>query len=222
MLYSVFFSLSQKAAKRYCLYWDKRVEICGKEKAFLPFTLSGALKDDDVALTIGFPNYLDGVSDPVGRGILFIDPGTQDRTKYTRESMARAFWYMIHAALEKPEAQKHGMIFIIHPRNAKFSQFDRNLSKLILPTIQGSLPVRLSAFHICQPPSFIKIILPIAKLFMSDLTKKRLRIHFGSKDDIRAKLESHGLPKDSIPVSLGGDAKIDTKAWIGKRRAAGK
>ena len=60
------------AAKRYASYWDKRIEVCGPEKAFLPLTLSGALKDDDVALSIGFINYLAGCTDPKGRGILYI------------------------------------------------------------------------------------------------------------------------------------------------------
>lgn len=136
--------------------------------------------------------------------------------------MCRAVWYMIHAASEKPEAQMHGIIFVIHPKGAKLSQFDRGLMKLILPSIQGVLPVRLTALHICQPPGFIKLILPFAKLFMSERTKKRLNLHFGSDEDVRAKLQSHGLPKESVPETLGGDAKIDITSWIEQRRAEGK
>uniref|UniRef100_A0A7S3L0N6 CRAL-TRIO domain-containing protein n=1 Tax=Amphora coffeiformis TaxID=265554 RepID=A0A7S3L0N6_9STRA len=140
------------AAKRYAHYWDKRVEICGPEKAFLPLTLDGALRDDEVALKIGFVNYLAGCSDPHGRAILYVLPGNQDKTKYTRESMGRAVWYVIHAALEEmPEAQKHGIIFMAHPAGAKLAQFDRAMMKVVLSAIQGTLPVRLSAFHICQP-----------------------------------------------------------------------
>ena len=132
------------AAKRYASYWDKRIEVCGPEKAFLPLTLSGALKDDDVALSIGFVNYLAGFKDPKGRGIIYIEPGMQDRTKYTRHSMTRAVWYMIHAALESTEAQKHGLIFIAHPAGARLGQFDRGLVKMVLPSIQGVIPARLS------------------------------------------------------------------------------
>lgn len=132
------------AAKRYALYWDKRIDVCGPEKAFLPFTLSGALKDDEAALSIGFANFLAGFTDPLGRGIMYFEPAKQDRTKYTRESMTRAVWYMLHAALESVDAQKHGVIFIAYPAGAKLSQFDRGLVKRILPSIQGVLPVRLS------------------------------------------------------------------------------
>ena len=213
---------SQLAAKRYASYWDKRIEICGPEKAFLPLTLSGALKDDDVALSIGFVNYFGGYSDPIGRGIIYIEPGKQDKTKYTRESMIRAVWYMVHAALESTETQKHGIIFITHPAGAKFHQFDRGLVKQVLPSLQGAIPVRLSAFHICQPPSFFKLIRPIVNLFMSDRVKKRLCIHFGSVDNVREKLEGFGMTRDNIPKKVGGDAEIDIVAWLEKRRAEGK
>lgn len=136
--------------------------------------------------------------------------------------MVRAVWYMLHAALESVETQKHGIIFIGYPGKARLSQFDRALVKQILPAIQGIIPARLSAFHICKPPAFIKIILPIVKLFMSERTKKRLRIHFGSKGDICEKLESLGMTKACIPKTLGGDATINTPAWLEKRRAKGK
>lgn len=187
-------------------------------------TLTGVCRDDEVALTMGFVNYVPSATvDPMGRALFFFQPARQDRTAYTRESMTRAVWYMIHAALvEQPEAQKHGLIFLIHPRGAQLSQFDRGLMKMMLSSIQGILPGRLSAFHICQPPAFIKIILPIAKLFMNDITKKRLRVHFGPNQEICDKLTSLGMTLESIPESLGGKAHVDTKAWIERRRAEGK
>ena len=180
------------------------------------------LPEDNVALEIGFVNYVPNAVDPMGRGIVFVQPGKQDRSKYSRPSMARAAWYVFHAVLENVEAQKHGIIFLAHPEGAKFGQFDRGLIKIILGSIQGALPVRLSAFHICQPPPFLKIILPIVKLFMTERTKKRLNIHFGSKDDVCKKLETYGLTKDCLPQQVGGELTVDMPTWIGQRRAAGK
>lgn len=57
------------------------------EKAFLPLTLHQALKDDDVALTVGYANYMAGHYDPIGRSIMYMEAGRQDKTKYSRESM---------------------------------------------------------------------------------------------------------------------------------------
>lgn len=216
------FSPLQLAAKRFAYYWDKRIEVCGADRAFLPFTLEGALKGDDVALKIGFVNYVAGATDPEGRGVIYVNPAMQDKSKYTRDSLTRAVWYMIHAALESPDAQKHGIIFIGHPKGAKLGQFDRLLVKQMLSSIQGALPTRLSAFHVCQPPPFVKIVLPIAKLFMTERTKKRLCIHFGSKESVCEKLQGYGMTKASIPQNLGGDAPLDICAWLDQRRAQGK
>jgi hypothetical protein len=185
--------------------------------------LEGALRDDTAALTIGFVNYMaGGYSDAQGRGLIFMLPGQQDKTKYTRESLTRAVWYMLHAALESPTAQKHGLLFLAYPKNARLSQFDPQLSKVVLPTIQGALPIRISAFHMCQPPAFIQLVLPIIKLFMSERTKKRVQLHFGSLPKIHKKLAKYGLTKANLPTVMGGEAVVDSSAFIARRRAEGK
>ena len=57
---------------------------------------------------------------------------------------------------------------------------------------------------------------------MSERMKKRLRIHFGSAENVREKLEGFGMTKASIPKAIGGDASIDIVDWLEKRRAEGK
>jgi hypothetical protein len=210
------------AAKRYAKYWNKRVEIFGPEKAFLPLTLAAALKDDYAALTIGYANLLAGHSDPKGRSIMYMEAGRQNKTKYTRESMVRAIWYMLHAAMESEQTQKYGILFITYPAGVTMSQVDRGLIKILLPSIQGTIPIRLSAFHSCQPPPFLKLVLPFIKLFMSERTKQRVLFHMGTTEKVRAKLESYGLTRDNIPQSLGGNVVVDTKSWIDQRRMEGK
>jgi CRAL/TRIO domain len=211
------------AAQRYCRYWDQRVEIFGIIKAFQPLTLKDALCDDDVALALGFIQLVPDRHDAMGRALLFVDLSQQDRSKYTRESMARAIWYFIHASLQLDErVQKHGMIFLAWPHHAKFSQFDRAMAKLVLGSIQGTLPVRLSAFHLCQPPSFFKLIFPIVKLFLTNRTKQRLKVHFASTaDEIAATLASFGLSRDDLPEQIGGTVNLDVEKWLKQRRSSG-
>ena len=57
---------------------------------------------------------------------------------------------------------------------------------------------------------------------MTERMKKRLRLHFGSAENVREKLGEFGMTKESIPKNLGGDAEIDIVAWLEKRRAEGK
>jgi hypothetical protein len=151
-------------------YWNKRISLFGPVKAFLPMTLDGALKDDEVALSIGFARLVPA-KDPVGRSIVFVDPSKLDSSKYERESMVRALWYVLHAALENVDAQKMGCIMMGYPKNAHISQVDRSLMKMNMESIRGCIPVRISAFFLCHPPTFFAVIFPIIKLFLGQVRR---------------------------------------------------
>jgi hypothetical protein len=209
----------QLAAERYCRYWDKRVRTFGPVKAFQPLTLHQALKDDTSALSVGFVNVL-GTNDPWGRAILFMDPSKQNRDLYTRESMVRAVWYCLHVALQQDAAaQKHGIVILSYGSKAKFAQFDRGLMSQVMSAIRGCLPVRLAGIHICHPPKFIEVILPVVKLMMGDRLRKRVRIHTGSTMEVLQKLaDPFQLQPHMLPTELGGDIPIDVQNWFAKRK----
>lgn len=210
------------AAKRFAKYWDKRVEIFGPTKAFEPLTQEGALSEDKPTFSFGVTRLIPGVKDPSGRSILFFDPSLQDKTKYTNESMLRVIWYTYHAALENVEAQKHGIVLVVWPAEAKFAQFNRPLVKQMASSIKGCLPVRVSAFHICHPPTFFKVIFPIMKLFLGERLRKRVRVHAGSEESVLKHLENFGLTKDKLPAQLGGGVTLDHMKWLEERLAEGK
>ncbi|GAX15356.1 hypothetical protein FisN_8Lh354 [Fistulifera solaris] len=182
------------AVTHYLNYWKKRVEIFGDEKAFEPLTLDKALLEDGTALQIGYLRLLVGVTDP------------------------KASWYVVHAALENKNSQKYGVIVIGDPSRASFLQFDQKLSKIMLPCMQGAIPVQLSAYHVCKPPAFAALVLPILKLFMSERVKKRVAFHTGSNTDVLKSLRKYDIDKSCIPVELGGDVCIDHLSWMEKRR----
>jgi hypothetical protein len=196
------------------------VEIFGPDKAFLPLTLSKALKDDNVALSTGFFS-LTGTKDASGRSIIFIDPSKQDKTKYARESMCRAVWYICHAALEDEMTQKRGIVNIAYAHHAKLSQIDRPLTKMNIESVKGCIPMRQSGIHICHPPSFISLLLPILKVFMGERLRKRLQMHSGSTEKVLKHIAAYGLPKESMPTDLGGDAVVDHLRWLERRRTSG-
>jgi CRAL/TRIO domain len=212
----------QLAAKRLIRYWNKRLEVFGPDRAFLPLTLTQALVDDESALEIGFARLVEGTIDPIGRGVMFVDPSKQDKTKYSRESMVRAMWYMIHAALEVESTQRYGLVTLAFPRNAKFSQSDRHLDNMIIDSLKGYLPVRLSAIHICHPPSFLRIIFPIIKMFLGERLRKRVRVHGGSIPYVLNLLADFGLSKEMLPVEIGGDKVLDQEKWLQLRKEGGK
>lgn len=209
------------AAKRLVKYWKKRVEIFG-EKAFSPLTLDEGLSDDQVAVERGVMTLL-GSKDPSGRSLIYWDPSHLDSTKYTTESMVRAFWYVLHAATEDLEAQQHGVIVIVDPQRAYFSQFDSTIGKLFMNSMSGVLPLRLSGIHICYPPYFVSMVLPIVKMFMPERMQKRIRFHTGSQEDvIRTLNDQFGLAPSMLPKEIGGAMDVDHLGWLAKRRLDGK
>lgn len=80
----------------------------------------------------------------------------------------------------------------------------------------------MSAFHVCHPPTFFRLVFPILKLFLGERLRKRIRIHSGSEEDVLKDLEKFGLTKDVLPSELGGDIVLDYQAWLASRLAAGK
>jgi len=209
------------AAKRYVKYWDKRVEHFGPEKAFMKISLSDANAGDEETMDLGVISLL-GKQDDQGRSILIFDPSKYDKSKYTTSSMIRTFWYVVHSALEVEETQKHGMIVLGDPNRAKLSQFDREVSKGIIGSISGALPVRVSAIHIVHPPTFFKIVFAFMKLVMPKRLLKRIYVHSGDDQNVLAKFEAKfGLTKDKLPTTIGGSLVLDHHSWIKMRRDSG-
>mmetsp|Transcript_16128 Transcript_16128/g.46289 ORF Transcript_16128/g.46289 Transcript_16128/m.46289 type:complete len:295 (+) Transcript_16128:238-1122(+) len=208
------------AAERLIKYWDKRVELFGEDKAFLPLTLDGALKGDETSLGMAFIQSTEH-ADAEGRRIILGDPSKLDKTKYTRESMVRAFWYTMHAALEDEATQKRGIILLLFPNHAEFSQFDRKLVASNAESMKGCLPVRVGAFHICQPPTFFTIVFPIIKLLLGKRLRERIKVHTGSEEHVLERLARFGISTESVPSDLGGAVVLNQKAWLENRRESG-
>lgn len=198
------------------------MEIFGEELAFKPLTLAGALKDDEKSFSLGVMTLLSS-KDPVGRSIVVYDPSKLDKTKYQNaKSITRTYWYIFHAALEDINCQKKGLIVICDGQAVKMRQFDRAASKYMVASIQGALPVRISAFHVVKPPTFFNIINAILRVLMSDRMRKRINLHSGSHAKIVKKLEeNYGLTADMLHTEIGGNLKVDHAGWLQERRAKG-
>jgi CRAL/TRIO domain len=213
-------SWSQLAVKRLVQYWDKRVELFGKQKAFMPLTLSALEDEDMLALVAGFSSVMEG-TDESGRGIFMVNPSKKDLSKYSRVAMVRAIWYMVHAMLESHESiQQKGVVVIICSRDAKLSHFDRKLDDMILQSLKGVLPMRISVFHICQPPTVFALVFPFLRMMIGPRLRKKIKVHSDSTDHVLEQLARYGLSKNILPAELGGMRESDSVKWLEARKKA--
>lgn len=191
--------------------------------AFQPLTLENLSEDDQSALSRGVMTLLPQ-QDPSGRSIVYWDPSQLDASQYQVESMIRAFWYVLHAALEPVTAQQHGIVVIVDPQRCSWNQVaDTSLSKLVSGAMSGVLPLRLSGIHIVHPPYFVNLVLPAIQFFMPERMQQRIQFHSGDKEAVIAKLEeTYGLTPSALPTLMGGTLELDHAKWLESRRQEGK
>jgi len=211
------------AAKRIINYWHKRFELFKEPNAFKPMKLGhdGAFTNehDDEALKSKLIR-VPGTKDQTGRPIIFFDPSQGPlKGTYDIDSYIRAFWYCLHSITEDTTAQQKGILFIAYPKHTKFSQFDRKRMTMMIESIKGALPVRISAFHLCHPPVFFEIVFPIVKLLMGKKLRKKIKIHSGSDEKVLEKLvKKYSFDKASLPSEIGGDLILDHDKWLEDRK----
>lgn len=86
----------QLAAQRFVNYWESRRSLFGPTKYVMRMTLGEALRDDFVALEVGYLCLLP--HDESGRPIVIHFPARHTREGYTAESMVRLccdlFWWL--------------------------------------------------------------------------------------------------------------------------------
>ena len=116
-----------------------------------------------------------------------------------------------------------------------------------IESLKVYLPVRVSAFRICHPPGFFRIIFPVMKMLMGAKLRKRVKPHFGKDAEVLKILEEEyryiysrcscegyvsftftnsfscidRIPKTVLPTDLGGELVLDQEKWLQNREEAG-
>ena len=136
--------------------------------------------EDQDLLRAGIFNELEG-KETTGRSVIFYHLGRQaQHSTSDRVSLVRALWFVLHESLKNETSQKMGVIFMSFPNGLGFLDIDWKLDKMIIESIQGCLPIRVSVIHICHPPVSLSIVFPILKFLMGERLWRRVYLHNGS------------------------------------------
>jgi len=204
---------AKSAAERLTAYWERKRNLFGAEKCFLPVTLRGAMKDDAFAIFQGIIRILPS-RDNRGRVITFVDHNNYKPGLCSTESLLRACWYVLSVASEYSEQ----VVLLSTGKDFRcLEHFNYELYTGIVDLERCYLPFRYQSLHHCYPSMFFHLISPIVKYFMGGRLRARWVCHAGSEKGVLEKLESFGFPRETVPVELGGGLLIDQRKWLRQR-----
>jgi hypothetical protein len=204
-----------QAAARLLEYWEQRVQIFGRNRAFRRlFDLSGdgCLNDEDIeVLQSGF--HCELPLDEYGHSVIMYDRRRipEEYRKTRRDSQIRAMVYGYVRAALNPLSQTEGVVFLalINMKLADPVPLRTSTRFLI-----NCAPIKSHRVHIMytvqsQLVPFLAIPPDLQRIF--DYVYKGVslpnsrRFHFGrGPEDFSLQLQSYGLSIDCVPQSLGG------------------
>jgi hypothetical protein len=201
-------------------HWKIRKDLFGAERAFLPMTLAGAMKDDLDELQRGFMTVLP--NDENGRPVILLDRvGSTLSPTYQRDSYLRTLWYTFHCVSQEPQNQKKGYVFLLNlidwdPHKCG----DRIGAKMCFVIIRESVPMKLKAYHATygskQTP--VKIVEPHIRQMQGPDIRLHLVHHYGTHDENLHSLAAYGLQKKHLPTCVGGNVGMTEHCqWLKER-----
>eukprot|EP00177_Eucheuma_denticulatum_P003318 GFKZ01005994.1.p1 GENE.GFKZ01005994.1~~GFKZ01005994.1.p1 ORF type:complete len:316 (+),score=43.96 GFKZ01005994.1:666-1613(+) len=126
--------------------------------------------------------FVPGHVDRDGRPVLNVRLRYQDPSKFSAMDTARTLSFVVEWLLRKyPAAQTHGIVIVNDLRGVTLRNLDLRLPSVLQQAFSKTLPVRVAAINVINPPFLLKAVVG---LFASVFSQKlKLRVRFFSKGD---------------------------------------
>mmetsp|Transcript_26021 Transcript_26021/g.39952 ORF Transcript_26021/g.39952 Transcript_26021/m.39952 type:complete len:378 (-) Transcript_26021:94-1227(-) len=213
-------------AKRIVVYWSRKVELFGTDRAFHKLTIQDLLDAE------GDPRVFERVGiralpllDHAGRGLVLSCRAEWPNFSVVGRglSIIRLLWYTVHQALENEEVQKNGFVGIgVFTDSARtFSSYDSKVMRWAWKDLIKVLPLRIQAHHQLAANDVLNDILGYIMYAMNPRMRARVRMHaIASPLEVGPILENFGIPMDAIPTQFGGNDEFDPQIWLEERQLA--
>jgi len=125
------------------------------------------------------------------------------------------------ALMENDDAQKKGVVLVLANMGPNRLVFDpEGNSVKTLASFLSFMPFRFCSYHWCADISCYELsVFEHSIIVHSSRTKTRMRIHFGSFQELYYKLLTFGIPHDSIPFTQDGTFPIGYQLeWVQNRQ----
>ena len=206
-----------RAAKRLANYWDFRHEVFGPSRCFLPMTLAGAMQDEVLPMAQRAVYQLLPATDAAGRAILYFAFQKRDWEQYSLKQEFMAIIYQMELLMGTEEIREKGFIFLIDGRNSTRKHYSVLLSTYI-SRFDDAFPITIRSAHICYPMSVLYyVILPVIKAFLPKRIRVRIKMHYGTKEEVVKSLADYNLPIGCVPVEIGGKLVLEPAHFLVQR-----
>ena len=207
---------ARNGAIRLTKYWESRLDLFGPERAFLPMTQSGAMKDDMDCFDVLLDENHMLPHDNRGRAVWFSNKGCRNVERLGKRQQLRILWYYVHTALEVESVQTSGFVLLVGLHINMHTQLNRSLLRMEVLHFRDVLPSTLRAVHFFQVSSFAKEwLLPSVKFLLGRRLRLRLIIHAPTQQEDIVK---YAFNAANIPVCCGGTYKYNQTKWLEARR----
>eukprot|EP00045_Choanoeca_perplexa_P003129 m.28776 g.28776 ORF g.28776 m.28776 type:complete len:347 (+) comp11880_c0_seq1:395-1435(+) len=118
-----------------------------------------------------------GQRDVVGHYVLVLRMAKADPKRFTPDDAIRN----IYAALEYlyrryPEAQSAGVAVLVDQRGASLKNMDTAVPRILFKALANHVPCRFGGLYTVDPPLFMRMLLPVAKLLLKRKLRDRLHV----------------------------------------------
>jgi len=195
-----------------------RVATFGPERAFLPMTLAGALKDEVQGMIKYCPWYLLPDTDLSGRKILFLDTARRDFANFSEDREARSLFYLLDIISFDPSTRSSGWVFVSSAQKLDRKSFSFRIMKYFRHLIDAVAPITFRGSHTCWPsPVFYYVISPVMRRVLGKKYRLRMKLHYGNEAAVIQSLEKYRFSKARLPKVVGGFLELNYGQWVAQR-----
>lgn len=121
------------------------------------------------------------------------------------------YYFYFKIVIRTPGVQQKGVTLVYYDESTPFRQPNLPQLHTMFKTVDffNSLPLRVSAMHLCLKPVSTTLALQNRLLgftvkALTRETRARIKLHYGSDSELQDILGRHGVPSDTFPVAKNG------------------
>jgi hypothetical protein len=124
----------------------------------------------------------------------------------------RTHFYFCMSMLEDEEAQRNGIVGILH--NIDQPEMDQKLLRT-LTQLRKALPIRVVGHHVCYNDPSTRAIISLALKVVGAFGRLRYKGHYGTHTECLYSLMTYSFPTDCLPKDIS--RLNNSRVWMVNR-----